>query len=557
MKSLFKIIFLFLFLGVQSSFSQWKMPASNAITPIFRPYNGGGLIMHHNGILWAGYKDIWMSSDTGKSWSRRTPFNGFNNSCIKDISFFDDNTGLATTQDGEIYITQNQGLSWQQHVPAHPFRFRPSIESACFAGDRNHIIACTYAGDRYRSSDGGNSWIVNVVDSFASQVLPGSGGTAYLIGGLFTGAWLYETNDYGVTWIKHPGMFNWDSYSFTQDECDTSVFYVANDDLVAKSDNSSRVFITTNTGSSWAIFDPHPEPYHCGSITSASHAIFVQTFAGISRSTDHGLSWKNIGGPPNITDTRFVTALDNNVIVAVDDQGSVWVTNNSGGDSLIYTDASMIALQTADQKTDTLGGSVSVPIRLNGISSPVEAELVVHYDPDLIYKGTYSLSNMQLDIPGQSWPGRSKIHITGATSTGILANSLFDVYSDSSKLFSVRFDSLTICRKSSPASAKSIITPVSGCGADVLTKFMRTNTFPEFRILPNPSGGNISIISSADLGEAVIKIYDLTGVKRVDMNVTLLKDRQEKINTILPSGLYHLQIHTSGKTFHLQFVVSR
>src|SRR5258708_38542612 len=134
-------IFIVLAFATQTLCAQWKLAAPNVIKPIFRPYNGGGVLISHNGILWAGYHDIWYSPDTGKSWTMRTPFNAFNNSCVKDISFFDDNNGLATTQNGEIFITGDQGLSWTQHIPPHPYRFRPSIESGCFCGTANNIIA--------------------------------------------------------------------------------------------------------------------------------------------------------------------------------------------------------------------------------------------------------------------------------------------------------------------------------------------------------------------------------------------------------------------------------
>jgi hypothetical protein len=260
-------IFILLFLEIHSLPAQWKLAASNVIKAAFRPYNGGGVLRSHNGTLWVGYQDVWMSSDTGKSWSLRSPFNGFNNNCVKDISFFDDNTGLVTTQDGEIYITHDKGLSWTQHIPPHPYRNRPSIESAVFLGTPNNILACSYHGDRFVSNDGGTSWKLTISDSVASQVLAGIGGTGYFLGGLLSGAWLYETNDFGATWLQHPTQIPWDSYSFIRDKCDTSFFYLANDDLAARSDNFSRIFISSNAGTSWNSSDTHKQPYHCGSVS--------------------------------------------------------------------------------------------------------------------------------------------------------------------------------------------------------------------------------------------------------------------------------------------------
>ncbi len=563
MNSLRRISFFLtlLFLASAPLSAQWKLVAPNIIASIARPYNGGGVIINHNGILWAGYHNVWMSRDTGKSWSLRTPFNNFNNSCIKDISFFDDNIGLATTQNGEVYITQDQGLSWKQHVPPNPFRYRPSIESGCFIGTANNIIACSYAGDRYVSGDGGTTWGITLADSLANQVRAGSGGTAYLTGGfdrgIPIGAHLYETNDFGATWFMHPGVFDWDSYSFERDHCDTSIFYVVNDDLAARTNKISRVLVSQNTGASWSGADVQTIPHHCGSISAAQNAIFVQTYSGISRSTDQGRSWKDLGGPPNYTDTRFVTAINNNIVVAVDSFGSVWVTNTSGGDSLSYTDASDLSLLTADQQSDTIGGSAAVPISLNGIGSPIDVELIVHYNSQLAYKGTYSKNNIQLDIAGQSWSGRSRIRIQGANSLGILAYSYFDIFNDSSKKLRVTFDSVFFCADYSSAQAISNITTVPICGADIIAHFIRDSSFPNLTVMPNPSSGDISISSSRDLGEVHVIIYDISGIKRGENNIILFKDIPEKLIFPVVNGVYSVRVISPTRIYDLEVVVNR
>jgi len=537
--------------------AQWKLTASNVILPIFRPNYSGGVIANHNGILWAGYHDIWMSADTGKTWSLRTPFNTFNNSAINDFAFFDDNILLATTQHGEVYITKNQGLSWKAYGPFPPTPFGPSIESACFSVSSNTIIACSDVGDRYISNDGGATWVVTIADSLAHKVQSGSGGNVYLTGGFSTGAWLYETNDLSANWNQEPGIFKWDSYTFARDECDTTIFYVANDDLVAKSDKFSRMFVSTNTGSSWTAYDMQPLPYYCGSVSAASHAVFAQTFYGINRSTDKGKTWQNIGGPPNIIDTRFVTALDNNVVVAVDSFGSVWVTNNSGGDSLVYTDGNTLAIQTADQKTDTIGGTVAVPVSMNGIVTPIDVRLTIHYDADLQYEGTYSIDNVKLDIPGESWTGRSKIFLPGANSSGILAYSYFDVFNDTSKIHSVTFDSLIYCQKYLPVTAISIITPSSTCGANILSQYMRDSTLPQLRIVPNPASTEVSVISSADLGETAVTIFDMLGIKQSELQMEIAKDTPAKLALPLPNGIYDLHLVTSSASYDLRVLIRK
>lgn len=537
--------------------------AANVIKPVYRPYNGGGVLTHYNNILWAGYKDVWMSADLGKSWSLRTPFNGFNNNCIKDIHFISDQIGLATTQNGEIYTTNDQGLSWIQHVPPNPFR--ESIESARFVGSPMNIIACSYSGDWYRSYDGGNTFLMNHVDSFATQVLAGTGGTAYIIGGTTSGAKLWQTNDFGLSWNEYLGRFDFDSYSADRDQCDTSYFYVSNDDRSNLPGNFSRGIVSSDAGASWQVHDIHPVPYRCGSVSTAPNAVFMQTFSGIIRSTDQGETWKDIGGPPNITATRFVTALDNNTIAAVDSFGSVWVTDNGGGDSVSVLDVAPLSIVTADQKTDTIGGSVAVPISINGLTTTEDFTVVMHYDNGLIYNGTFASANTRLDIPGESWAGRSKIRISGADSKRVLSQSYFDVFSDNTILLKATFDSVTVessivpCHNLLPASffATSTITSASGCGADILTNFIRDSTMPELRIVSNPAERETFISSTQDLGEVNISVFDMLGSKRSEGVMQLAKNTNAKLSLPFSNGVYSVRVKSSSRIFDLRVVLQR
>ncbi|MFI5263768.1 MAG: T9SS type A sorting domain-containing protein [Candidatus Kapaibacterium sp.] len=556
---------LILLLATGPLHAQWKLVASNVIISTFRPYNGGGVITNQNGILWAGYKDIWMSSDTGKTWALSLFLNGAND-LVKDISFYDDNIGLATMQNGEIFITGDQGLTWTQHIPNNPYHFKASIESARFLGSPNNIVACTYTGDRCVSTDGGLTWIVTLADSIASQVIAGKGGTGYIAGGFdlgtSVGVRLHETHDFGLTWFDRPALIDWDSYSFSRDECDTSVFYAVSDDQEARTDKFSHVFTTNTSGDSWLLTDQELLPSFCGSVTTSSNAIYIQTYSGIRRSTDQGRTWKDIGGPPNVVDTRFVTAVNNNVVVAVDSFGSVWVTTNSGGDSLAILDGSKISIQTADQKTDTLGGTVAVPINVNGLNTSEDFDIILHYDPQLIYRGTFSAANTKLDIAGQSWSGRSRIHVQGVNSTNSIANSYFDVFSDSSKKFMVTFDSLIMlsaivpCNNIVVFSAASVITPPSGCSADMLTHFLRDSAMPQFALYPNPTGGEISLRSSRDLGNVDVTIYDMIGEKRSERMIVLEKNIPAAIDLPSANGVYTVRITSSYGVRNLRAVTS-
>src|SRR5438132_5632812 len=88
-------IFFFTLLGVlagSNSYAQWVLFSSNIFGP---PSSTEGVIVFKDGILCGGKSDIWISADTGKSWSRRTLGNAFQYS-IADISIFDRNIILVT-----------------------------------------------------------------------------------------------------------------------------------------------------------------------------------------------------------------------------------------------------------------------------------------------------------------------------------------------------------------------------------------------------------------------------------------------------------------------------
>src|SRR5205085_5997537 len=57
-----------------------------------------------------------------------------------------------------------------------------------------------------------------------------------------------------------------------------------------------------------------------------------------------------------------------------------------------------LSMQTTDQSTDTIGGSANIPITINGLESKEDIDVILEYDKELIYNGSYSPSNILLDI---------------------------------------------------------------------------------------------------------------------------------------------------------------
>ncbi|MFI5264583.1 MAG: hypothetical protein ACHQM6_08720, partial [Candidatus Kapaibacterium sp.] len=69
-----------------------------------------------------------------------------------------------------------------------------------------------------------------------------------------------------------------------------------------------------------------------GSVSISQNAVFFQLeTGGILRTTDQGKTWKVIGGPSRTFDERGICAINNNIIVGIDDNGDFWRTDNCGG----------------------------------------------------------------------------------------------------------------------------------------------------------------------------------------------------------------------------------
>ena len=755
-------IFLLVLLAETNLYSQWKNIAPGLL-------NSGcdkGIIAHYGNTLWACHNQAWFSDDSGKVWSLRSPYSLADAGTILDISFYSANTIALTGLHGpsQIYITHDQGLSW---IDITPQGGSESFTSLCFAGSSQDIIAASNYGNMVVTHDGGKNWQSGPFDGCVFSVRAGTGRTAYAIAGMMSGSGkLYETLDAGDNWRMTTGQYDWDCFSFERDLCDTATFYIANEDVIAPIDQLSCIYVSHDKGASWKMNNPHSIPYYCGSIAVTPSVIFAQTYTSVERSTDMGNSWGNIGGPPNKDDTRFVTALDGNIIFAVDIDGNIWATFNSGGDSLslpkngslavspksifntdtvncndsvrrsfhftqlgcnpptisgwkvigidslsygmldLTTDSGYIAfrpnttgdhsasllitlsdgsvdtislkgynkgkpfsftasplrlfgndsmyicdrpvvekfivttdgclpkiitqnisgpdkqdyqvirqitdpliptdsviisfdpsdsgarnalyeltfddgtsisvslggfgipsrplsLAALDQSTDTIGGSAFVPIVINGLEHAEDIELILHYDKELTYHGSYSLANVPLDLPSEGWNGRSKLQIPQAVPNTILAYAQFDVFNDSLRNSYVTFDSVTIltaippCKYILPASVISTITPPSGCGIRTISRFMHSGGLPQLSIAPNPTSGEVSLFSTEDLGDVSIAVYDMLGVQRGTDQLTIGKNTPVKFALPEANGIYTLRVKQAGRTYDLRVAVNR
>ncbi|MFI5202258.1 MAG: T9SS type A sorting domain-containing protein, partial [Candidatus Kapaibacterium sp.] len=151
-----------------------------------------------------------------------------------------------------------------------------------------------------------------------------------------TGGHIITSSDFGLTWQQSKAGIDFDSWSFAIDSCDPNRIYLSHENAVTQTDPFSKIFLSTDRGDTWQTIVSHPEPFFCGSVAEGNSAIYCQTVAqGVFRSTDRGMTWRSIRGPSVTFDTRLIAAINDNILLAVDNNGNVWRTYNSGGDSVI------------------------------------------------------------------------------------------------------------------------------------------------------------------------------------------------------------------------------
>jgi photosystem II stability/assembly factor-like uncharacterized protein len=187
------------------------------------------------------------------------------------------------------------------------------------------------------TSDGGQTWTSKRIGSLVQFVVPIAPGRAYALVGQGRKVVLSLSTDYGLSWTPLSDSVDFlDSYSFGVDPCSEDKIYVVNEDAGGTPNNGlAEMFVSANGGVDWRVTYERPVRDLVGSISVASNAVYVQTVArGIVRSTDFGSTWQDVGGPSAPFDTRLVCAVDDNRVLAADHEGSIWVTENGGGDSV-------------------------------------------------------------------------------------------------------------------------------------------------------------------------------------------------------------------------------
>jgi hypothetical protein len=210
---------------------------------------------------------------------------------------------------------------------------------AQFVKDEKDIALMSTTGRVLTSHDAGASWNPTVAltsPAVFDMHTRRSGEISVLIRLGRSNSLIAKSRDYGYSW-QYSAPFDADCYSFAIDSCDAGKFYAVNEEIFIVTDRVAMLYSTGDGGSTWQQKNATNNlRYFSGSVClSPGSVIYMQTnSSGITRSTDAGNSWTNIGGPSGAFDTRFISVASENIIFAMDGNGVLWATENSGGSQI-------------------------------------------------------------------------------------------------------------------------------------------------------------------------------------------------------------------------------
>jgi len=299
--------------------AQWQMVFPKAFV------YGGAVCRSSPSTVWVGLNSLYKSTDFGRTWIKQKL--SVLGKTIDYIEFLDSLNGLVSVYLDGVWRTTDGGESWTK-IFFGGIKGFPTFAGYGYTPE-DIVVVVRRAADV--SHDGGLTWSKNPTNIFSFGTIGRAFGLTFT---LRDGQLRYSPDL--DTWTVGSGkMSSYDTYSIGFESC-TQTVVAANENYYLQMGNGSALQATTDLGRTWNTLLYNSKPgYIVGAVALGRRAIYCPTLTdGVLRSLDFGKTWKSIGGPNGVIDAQCIAALNDNVLIAMDVDGNIWRTENSGGDSV-------------------------------------------------------------------------------------------------------------------------------------------------------------------------------------------------------------------------------
>jgi photosystem II stability/assembly factor-like uncharacterized protein len=293
--------------------------------------------------------EIYMTSDGGTTWQKMVTPNG-NQGSVSDIFMQDSKVGYASIMNlpQTLWKTTDGGMTWFDFTIGglNVSDFNNPSGGASVYSTSKKIIFAQWPNDGQMGLGGVAELSgANFVTEFQGGAYNRSNGIDFVndLHGVVTlgtqysgGLGSYYTSDGGDTWMASNFLGeSWGVYALKG----SSIFFCAGEG--ALNNPSNQILRSDDYGATWkisynfAVFNFSLT----GHIAGEGKTIYVQTSTdydgGLFRSDNLGVSWKQVNGPSNDRDTRFVvTGCAGEVVYAFDNSGAIYKTTDGGDGTL-------------------------------------------------------------------------------------------------------------------------------------------------------------------------------------------------------------------------------
>ncbi|MBS1904436.1 MAG: hypothetical protein JSS75_12080 [Bacteroidetes bacterium] len=312
------VVVLFVMLLASSAGAQWTMVASNLVGQ--GDFGNSGVMATGGGVVWAGLHQLYKSLDKGATWLT-VPLPPKTAITIQAATFFDDKTGIVCTDLG-AFLTRDQGLNWVS------LSGTDVIFAAAFSGsDSEFVIGNRTTHNAMFTRDRGATWNQTPLGVVPKDFYTVGPGHVIAFVENAQASFIAVTTDYGKTWATQSGTMEADAHTFAVVPCNENVIFGINEEggNYTQDNSNSELYVTKDGGQSFKSILSYPLTTLSGCMLITPGVIYLPARSmGILESTDTGSTWQTVPGPNLPYDSRDIVRIEDTIIFAADNFGSIW-----------------------------------------------------------------------------------------------------------------------------------------------------------------------------------------------------------------------------------------